>query len=103
MAFSFCAIILWWAHVTVTPDASRIAVFRSGTLNGFNGLIPAGGQQHPSSGVGAKLLWKNAQKKAKKNSTSDVINRIIPYRSPVVTYVVWWPKNVLSRITSRHH
>ena len=69
---------LWWAHVTVTPDAKRIAVFRRGTLNGFSGLIPVGGQEHPISGVGDKLLWKNAQKKAKKNKTSDVINKIIP-------------------------
>jgi|ERR1044072_5790589 hypothetical protein len=76
---------LWWAQVTVTPEASRTAVFRSGTLNGFNGVIPAGGQQHPNSGVGDSLLWKNAQKKAKKNRTSDVINRIIPHRRPLVT------------------
>jgi hypothetical protein len=63
-------------------------VFSKGTLNGFNGLIPAGGQQHPNSGVGDRLLWKNAQKNAKKNKTSEVINRIIPQRSPFVTYVV---------------
>ena len=94
---------LWWAHVTVTPDANRTAVFRSGTLNGFNGVMPAGGQQHPNSGVGDRLLWKNAQKNAKKNKTSDVINKIIPHRKPFVTYVVWCPINVLSRITSRHH
>lgn len=44
-----------------------------------------GGQQHPSSGVGASLLWKNAQKNAKKKHTSDRINRIIPQRRPFVT------------------
>jgi hypothetical protein len=60
-------------------------VFRRGTLNGFNGVIPAGGQQHPNSGVGDSLLWKNAQKNAKKNKTSEVINRIIPHRRPLVT------------------
>ena len=76
---------LWCAQVTVTPDANRTAVFSKGTLNGFSGVIPAGGQQHPSSGVGDSLLWKNAQKKAKKNSTSDVIKRIIPHRNPFVT------------------
>lgn len=81
----FVSIRLWWAHVTVTPDAKRTAVFRSGMLNGFRGVIPIGGQQQPSSWVGANLLWKNAQKKAKKNSTSDVINKIIPHRNPVVT------------------
>jgi hypothetical protein len=94
---------LWWAQVTVTPDARSTAVFSRGTLNGLRGLIPVGGQQQPSSGVGARLLWKNAQKNAKKNNTSEVINRIIPHRNPFVTYVVWCPINVLSRITSRHH
>lgn len=71
--------------MTVTPEASRTAVFSSGTLNGFKGVIPVGGQQHPNSGVGDKLLWKNAQKNAKKKSTSEVINRIIPHRKPFVT------------------
>ncbi len=28
---------LWWAQVTVTPEAKRTAVFRSGTENGFKG------------------------------------------------------------------
>lgn len=101
--FRFVSINLWWAHVTVTPDANRTAVFRRGTLNGFRGLIPVGGQQQPSSGVGDSLLWKNAQKNAKKNRTSDVINRIIPHRRPEVTCEVWCPIKVLSRITSRHH
>jgi hypothetical protein len=64
-------------------------VFSNGTLNGFNVLIPTGGQQHPSSGVGANLLWKNAQKNAKKKHTSDKINNSIPYRSPLATYDVW--------------
>ena len=78
-------------------------MFRRGTLNGLRGLIPVGGHAQPSSGVGERLLWKNAQKKAKKNRTSDVMNKIIPHRNPVVTYVVWCPRNVASRITSRHH
>jgi hypothetical protein len=97
------SISLWWAHVTVTPEANRTAVFSSGTLNGLIGVMPTGGQQHPSSGVGAKLLWKNAQKKAKKKHTSDRMNKIIPQRRPLATYEVWWPRNVASRITSRHH
>jgi hypothetical protein len=49
------------------------------------GVIPTGGQQQPNSGVGANLLWKKAQKKAKKKHTSDKINSIIPQRSPVAT------------------
>lgn len=104
MAFLlFPSISLWCAHVTVTPDARSTAVFRSGTLNGLIGSIPTGGQQHPNSVVGASLLWKNAQKKAKKKSTSERMNRIIPYRRPCVTYEVCAPWKVASRITSRHH
>lgn len=97
------SIRLWWAHVTVTPDARRTAVFRSGTLNGLIGVTPIGGQQQPNSGVGASLLWKKAQKNAKKKHTSDKMNRIIPHRSPLATYDVWCPRNVASRATSRHH
>lgn len=97
------SISLWWAHVTVTPEANRTAVFRSGTLNGLIGVIPTGGQQQPSSGVGARLLWKNAQKNAKKKHTSDKINKIIPHRNPLATYEVWAPIKVPSRTTSRHH
>jgi hypothetical protein len=63
-------------------------VFNRGTEKGFNGSIPVGGQQHPNSGVGARLLWKNAQKNAKKNITSDVMNKIIPHRKPAITYEV---------------
>jgi hypothetical protein len=47
---------LWFAHVTVTPEARRIAVFNSGTCNGLNGWIPVGGQVDPSSIVGDKLV-----------------------------------------------
>lgn len=75
----------WWAAVTVTPDANRTPVLRRGTENGLMGVIPAGGQVEPSSGVGASLLWKNAQKNAKKKRTSDAMNRIIPHRSPLFT------------------
>lgn len=78
-------------------------MFNKGTLNGFRGLIPDGGQVQPISGVGARLLWKKAQKNARKNITSEVIKRIIPHRNPVVTDEVWCPMNVPSRTTSRHH
>ncbi len=44
---------------------------------------------HPKEGVGARLLWKNAQKKEKKKATSEAINRIIPARSPLTTGDVW--------------
>jgi hypothetical protein len=50
--------------------------------------IPLGGQILPISIVGVKLEAKNAQKKAKKNMTSETINKIIPYRSPNWTIFV---------------
>lgn len=81
----------WWAYVTVTPDDNNTAVFSKGIENGFNGQIPVGGHEHPSSEVGANLLWKNAQKKALKNITSEVINKIIPHSSPFCTFIVWSP------------
>jgi hypothetical protein len=47
-----------------------------------------GGHCSPNSMVGESLLWKKAQKKEKKKSTSDVINRIMPHRIPLVTIEV---------------
>ena len=38
-----------------TPDARRTEVLRRGTSIGFRGWMPVGGQQPPSSGVGARL------------------------------------------------
>lgn len=84
----FASINLWWAHVTVTPEARRIAVLRRGICMGLKGWIPAGGQVIPISTVGAKLLWKKAQKNEMKKNTSETINKIIPQRSPVVTCTV---------------
>lgn len=95
--------MLWCAHVTVTPEASRMAVFSSGTSRGLRGLIPVGGHCPPSSGVGTRLEWKNAQKKPRKKNASDVMKRIIPYRKPFWTVGVWCPWNVPSRTMSRHH
>lgn len=82
---------LWWAQVTVTPEAKRTAVLRSGTENGFKGWIPGGGHVQEICGVGARLLWKNPQKNAKKNITSERINRIIPNLSPLRTKDEWCP------------
>lgn len=64
--------------MTVTPDDSNTAVLRRGTRNGLIGVIPVGGQETPSSIVGARLLWKNAQKNAKKKHTSEVMKSIMP-------------------------
>lgn len=49
------SIMLWWAQVTVTPEARSTAVLSNGTSKGSKGVIPVGGQQPPSSGVGARL------------------------------------------------
>ena len=51
------SMMLWWAQVTVTPDAKRTAVLSRGTSNGSRVTRPVGGQQPPSSGVGARLEW----------------------------------------------
>jgi hypothetical protein len=50
-----------------------------------------GGHVDPSSIVGDRLLWKNAQKNDAKNNTSEMMNRIIPHRNPLVTIFVWSP------------
>lgn len=57
MCFRCPSIKLWWAHVIDTPEARRTDVFSKGTSRGLRGLIPVGGQQPPSSGVGARLEW----------------------------------------------
>lgn len=80
-----------------------MAVFNRGIWKGLKGLTPWGGQRDPNSMAGDKLLWKKAQKKDKKKSTSDVINKIMPHRSPTPTFQVCNPWYVPSRLTSRHH
>jgi hypothetical protein len=64
--------------VTVIPEDSRTIVFNKGTLHGDNVEIPAGGQIFPNSIVGAKLLWKKAQKNEKKKQISEIINKTTP-------------------------
>jgi hypothetical protein len=65
-----------------------MAVFSRGICRGLNGKIPVGGQIDPSSMVGVSLLWKNAQKNEMKKNTSEIINRTIPHRNPLVTIFV---------------
>lgn len=92
----------WCAQVTVAPELNNIAVFSSGTENGFNICIPLGGQRAPSSMAGAKLLWKNAQKKDIKKHISDTIKSIIPSFKPFLTRSVCNPWKVDSLTTSLH-
>lgn len=80
------SIKLWWAQVTVTPEDKRIAVFNKGIWKGLKLWIFIGGQRFPSSIEGDKLLWKKAQKKEIKKNTSEIINKIIPQRNPIVTW-----------------
>jgi len=62
--------------VTVAPEHNNIKVFNNGIERGSNESIPFGGQILPISIVGARLAAKKAQKKAKKNMTSDTMNNI---------------------------
>jgi hypothetical protein len=57
-------------------------VFNKGTSIGSKTSIPFGGQMDPISITGAKAAAKKAQKKAKKNITSETMNKIIPYLKP---------------------
>ena len=93
----------WCDQVTETPEDNSTTVFKRGTPQGERGLTPKGGQLLPISIEGAKLLWKNLQKKAKKKHTSDRINKTTPIRKPLAVFLVWEPCIVLSRTTSRHH
>jgi len=53
-------------------------VFNKGTSLALKVKIPLGGHILPISIVGEILAAKNAQKKAKKNITSEAINKSIP-------------------------
>jgi hypothetical protein len=64
--------------VILTPEDKRINVFKNGSSNGFITSIPFGGQTQPIETAGDRLEWKKAQKKPKKNSTSETINNTIP-------------------------
>lgn len=66
-------------------------MLRRGICIGSNVKIPFGGQIIPISIVGDKLLWKNPQKNEIKKNTSEIINKIIPNLSPLVTAIVCFP------------
>lgn len=50
------SISAWCAHVTLTPEESKIIVFIKGTLNGSKESTPIGGHKHPNSTLGDSLL-----------------------------------------------
>jgi hypothetical protein len=64
--------------VIVQPEQSKISVFNKGTAVALRTSIPLGGQILPISIVGARLAAKKTQKKAKKNITSETMNKITP-------------------------
>jgi hypothetical protein len=68
----------WCEYVIVAPEQSKINVFSRGTSNGLKTSIPLGGHTLPISTAGVKLEAKKAQKKAKKNMTSEAMNRSMP-------------------------
>ena len=76
---------LWCDQVRETPEERRMAVFRRGTPQGCIGVIPVGGHVIPISAVGERALWKKAQKKLKKNMTSDNIKSTNPILMPRTT------------------
>lgn len=78
-------IIVRCAKVKVNPEDNNKSVFTKGNPQTSNGCIPFGGQTQPIKMEGDKLKWKNAQKKAKKNKISEIINNIIPNRKPFCT------------------
>jgi hypothetical protein len=57
-------------------------VFKNGKFQVCKTLIPTGGQILPIKIEGVILLWKKAQKNAKKNKISEIINKPIPKRKP---------------------
>jgi hypothetical protein len=60
-------------------------VFKRGMPQGDITSIAFGGHTPPISATGAKLEWKKAQKKAKKNITSETMKSSIPIRKPSCT------------------
>src|SRR5437868_10926748 len=92
-----------WAHVTDTPELTKMIVFSRGTFIGLKELILLGGQFNPISIFGEILEWKYAQKNEKKNITSEVMNRIIPIFSPLEIDKKWAPCLVVSFTMFFHH
>lgn len=77
------------ATVIVAPDVRSNRVLTRGRPQTFKCCVPKGGHTLPIAVEGTRLRWKNAQKNAKKNITSETINRIIPRRRPFCTFRVW--------------
>ena len=72
----------------------------NGNSKGLTASIPVGGHVVPISVLGAKAVWKNVQKIAKKKKASLTINKPTPKFKPLSTAKVWSPKYVASVIIS---
>ena len=72
------SLIAWCAQVTVAPESSRIRVLRNGMPQVGTGSMPSGGQEVAMVIGGLSAPQKNAQKKAKKKNTSEVMNSAMP-------------------------
>jgi hypothetical protein len=85
-ALPLCPLIKkWCAYVTVNPEASKRTVLINGNSKGSIDSIPIGGHIAPNSTVGERALWKNAQNIAKKNKSSDTINKATPRFNNICT------------------
>ena len=64
----------------MVPEHNRIIVLRSGNPQGLRTSTPLGGHTPPteSTADGKIALSKKAQNQARKNITSDAMNRIMP-------------------------
>ena len=84
------------AKVIATPEDNNKIVLTKGNPQTSKDWILFGGQMLPTEIDGDKLTWKKAQKNAKKNITSDTINRAIPNLNPWRTTHVWcpWPDSL---------
>ena len=90
------------AAVIVAPELRSNKVLTRGRPHALSAWVPVGGQIVPPKVEGARLKWKNAQKKAKKSITSEIIKRIIPSRRPDWTFLVWNPWRDSARIARNH-
>lgn len=68
----------WWHNVTVAPEDNKRMVLNKGIPQVLINSIQLAGKKHPHSTGGERLLWKNAQKIAKKNITSERMNKPKP-------------------------
>ncbi len=70
--------IAWCTQLMIAQDESKNMVFKNWIPKRFNTSIFLGGHIAPISTIGVKEEWKKTQKKAKKDMTLEIENKIIP-------------------------